>query len=1166
MRLILSFLLLMSFSAFGQLVDVGFYLNDAPGNAGFVGDQRRVSLEVLNDGSMFYFNIDNTNNTLYAHKYWMQPASFNQMAAASTIGNNNELSTYQINNRIYCLVAGEDLVGAGRYHLYLFDPSDFSLTLLHSLTTGINVFNTGISFVINQAENLIFTLGYDFNSGPTVEKFDIATGAWLETVMTPGMGAGISSMVLDEQASILYVVFRSLFGSYPVTYYSFTNQANLSFQALEPNGQITLPGFYTGAANTSGPGFFLSKPGTGPDIVYTHNGGSGNQTFKKALGSGTSAQTNPANPFVLEYASGNGSSSSFAFGTMDASNLRVVEFMENGSVNYVANNTIPDIYSGGGQQLKIASSPNGQRVAGFFQFQGPMTTTGNFFFSDRGPEVVSYNKNDLCSNGGGNMIENLTFSDPEMDMVYITSVTSSNQSVIQDVNIFFSDNGFGVWEIYGWPEGVGTTTITVTFTDGASFSNFTETIQVIPVTNPSFTSAQLEFCQNQGEVDFSEYLLGSTGGTWSIDEENYDYDELIDLSQYENGNQPYFSYIYYFGIDGNGCFISANADMIIYPSPGVEISNVVSTSCGATTGQLTATVDSPNGPFVSYWSNGVHNANSISNLSAGAYFINVIDELGCFAMAQGNVTVSDVTVTPSIQEVSCHNGSNGSISLAVSGPNAPYSILWSNGFSVFSISNLSAGAYSAVITDVNGCQSTHTYVLENPLKFEAYPYWFSPGCGLNDGIMELDFTINEVGNVSVVWQDIVNGGVFSTNTQANNVPAGLYNMVATDGNGCQATSIVELNSFDAAYVTNSTIVRPECGINNGSIAIQVFSPTNSAINSIQWSNGQTGNTASNLASGSYHCIITQADGCQSFFNWSVGSPRPARPEICMVTVDTTTTTNLVVWEKPANQGSLDYYTIYRETAIPGQYLPIWSMDYDLISVFNDVVASPKVHSWRYRISVTDECGVESSLSLPHKTIYLTYNEISSNEYRVVWDNYQGFAFTNYDLLRYTDTQGWEVVAPNMSIMQLPEYIDQNVPAHTVIDYMVEITPPGGLCSATEFKAQDYNSSRSNKARGEFNPGDGTGDPNNNVIEFDNGTFSAMIYPNPNNGLFTIEIQFSSNEEQLSLDIFDVQGKFIHNALIGQGQTSIDLQGVKSGMYFVRLVSNSTSELIKIIKE
>jgi len=61
--------------------------------------------------------------------------------------------------------------------------------------------------------------------------------------------------------------------------------------------------------------------------------------------------------------------------------------------------------------------------------------------------------------------------------------------------------------------------------------------------------------------------------------------------------------------------------------------------------------------------------------------------------------------------VNCNGGSTGSIDLSVTGGSGSYTYLWSNGATTQDISGLSAGTYSVVVTESNGCSVGGTLVI-----------------------------------------------------------------------------------------------------------------------------------------------------------------------------------------------------------------------------------------------------------------------------------------------------------------------------------------------------------------------------------------------------------------------------------------------------------------------
>jgi PKD repeat protein len=75
---------------------------------------------------------------------------------------------------------------------------------------------------------------------------------------------------------------------------------------------------------------------------------------------------------------------------------------------------------------------------------------------------------------------------------------------------------------------------------------------------------------------------------------------------------------------------------------------------------------------------------------------------------------------------------------------------------------------------------------------------------------------------------------------------------------------------------------------------------------------------------------------------------------------------------------------------------------------------------------------------------------------------------------------------------------------------------------------------------------------NNGIEKYNGSTEANIYPNPNNGNFTIE---TTSTEKQTLQLVDVTGKLVLQQTI-TGKTNIDVSSLDNGIYFVQI---NTSE-------
>lgn len=94
------------------------------------------------------------------------------------------------------------------------------------------------------------------------------------------------------------------------------------------------------------------------------------------------------------------------------------------------------------------------------------------------------------------------------------------------------------------------------------------------------------------------------------------------------------------------------------------------------------------------------------NLSAGQYFVKVIDDTGCEAIDTVIVEMPDELTSTLDQVQDATTGQdNGFIRISVAGGTPPYDYVWSNGGTTQDIFNLSPGVYTVTIRDANGCET-----------------------------------------------------------------------------------------------------------------------------------------------------------------------------------------------------------------------------------------------------------------------------------------------------------------------------------------------------------------------------------------------------------------------------------------------------------------------------
>lgn len=99
----------------------------------------------------------------------------------------------------------------------------------------------------------------------------------------------------------------------------------------------------------------------------------------------------------------------------------------------------------------------------------------------------------------------------------------------------------------------------------------------------------------------------------------------------------------------------------------------------------------------------------------------------------------------------------------------------------------------------------------------------------------------------------------ATTTTANNLVAGDYFVTVTDANGCTEAQTITVGSTTVNLTASNTTTNSACGGATGSATV---TPTNgTSPYTYLWSDGQTTQTAANLAANSYSATITDANGC-----------------------------------------------------------------------------------------------------------------------------------------------------------------------------------------------------------------------------------------------------------------------------------------------------------------
>lgn len=290
---------------------------------------------------------------------------------------------------------------------------------------------------------------------------------------------------------------------------------------------------------------------------------------------------------------------------------------------------------------------------------------------------------------------------------------------------------------------------------------------------------------------------------------------------------------------------------------------------GTADGTATAFATGGTGTISYEWSDG-QTGTTATNLGAGIYLVTAMDENGCTVST--TVTISEpnpISISIISTNASCA-GADGSATANAAGGTGLFSYAWSTGATTATISNLDAGVYTVTATDENGCISSEDVTITSPSDLSVSANSTDVTCNdFSDGKAFATISGGN-GNISYTW----NGNAGSANL--NNIPAGTYTVVVSDGSGCTASATTTISEPSAISITVSG-VDANSG-NNGSATVIATGGTPPY--TYNWSNGGNTATITGLLPGTYEVNVSDANDCQVGETITINDATPPTEDYC----------------------------------------------------------------------------------------------------------------------------------------------------------------------------------------------------------------------------------------------------------------------------------------------
>ena len=272
--------------------------------------------------------------------------------------------------------------------------------------------------------------------------------------------------------------------------------------------------------------------------------------------------------------------------------------------------------------------------------------------------------------------------------------------------------------------------------------------------------------------------------------------------------------------DANGCVI-ADSTIINLPPP-LSFNKVVSEyygyniNCfGMSNGYIRINPEGGAAPFIYTWT-GTDGFTSTSKdlfgLKAGVYNLMLTDSNFCTVTETFTLTEPgklDMIVTLSASNaggdnINCVGGSTGSIGVEPVNQVGFVNYFWSDGSVDKMRTNLTAGDYGLIITDMNNCHADSVITLTEPDSIKIMFDLSKPLCpDMPDGEIRLTVTGGVRGaDYLYRWSDN------STGRNLSNIVKGLYEVFVTDLNGCTVKDSITVESRNETCLVIPNAISP----------------------------------------------------------------------------------------------------------------------------------------------------------------------------------------------------------------------------------------------------------------------------------------------------------------------------------------------------------------------
>ncbi len=313
--------------------------------------------------------------------------------------------------------------------------------------------------------------------------------------------------------------------------------------------------------------------------------------------------------------------------------------------------------------------------------------------------------------------------------------------------------------------------------------------------------------------------------------------------------------------DSNNCLDSLTIIIGQLPTLIGSIDQITEPTCfGDSNGGAIVSATGGTPPYSFIWPDGTVN-DTINNLTAGVYIVEIVDSLMCSSSINIQITEPQqiVITLDSLNSPLCNGDQNGMVALSANGGLGNLSYQWPDMSNDSIRTDLGAGIYWITVTDSLACLDSLQVILSQPTQLVANATTTAETTsGENDGTA----TASPTGGTMPYEYDWSTGDSIA---MIMDLAPGNYVVTVTDSNGCAIEEIVAVAPGDCSMMINVNTTPVSCfGTTNGTAIVNVVDGT--APYEYAWSTDDSTSIVTGLATGVYSVTVTDSLLCQSIIS------------------------------------------------------------------------------------------------------------------------------------------------------------------------------------------------------------------------------------------------------------------------------------------------------------